>query len=191
MKCKWGCSESIPYGFLPPPSDCAVEFMELFIVIQLSLFEFYSQQLSNLPSFLLCIFQRERHGAQFTSNELTKDNIEIVKPSNTYVLFPPRLSSCTTLSFTGAFYRMAPYCEMITKETWFKENVRGLKLWLQISLLLNASVYGGTWPVIYLLCSFFVLPTSLENKGFAQGYHRIQITVEWINVSYHNHRRFG
>lgn len=100
-----------------PPSDCAVEFMELFIVIQLSLFEFYSQQLSNLRSFLLCIFQRERRGAQFTFNELTKDNIEIVKPSNTYVYFPPRLSSCKILSFTGAFDRMAPYCEMITKET--------------------------------------------------------------------------
>lgn len=139
-----------------PPSDCTVEFMELFIVIQLSSFEFYSRQLSNLRSFLLCIFQQERHGAQFTSNELTKGNIEIVKPSNTYVYFPPRLSSCQILSFTGASYRMASYCEMITKETWFKENVQGLKLWLQISLLLNASVYSGTWTVIYLLCSFFV-----------------------------------
>lgn len=148
-------TESIPYGFFPP-SDCAVEFMELFIVIQLSLFEFYSQQLSNLRSFLLCIFQRERHGAQFTSNELTKDNTEIVKPSNTYVYFPPRLSSCKILSFTGTFYRMASYCEMITKETWFKEHIYGLKLSLQISLQLNATVYSGTWPVIYLLCSFFV-----------------------------------
>lgn len=91
--------------------------MELFIVIQLSLFEFYSQQLSNLRSFPLCIFQPERQGAQFTSNELTKDNVEIVKPSNTYVYFPPRLSPCKSLSFTGAFYRMAPYYEMITNET--------------------------------------------------------------------------
>lgn len=91
--------------------------MELFIVIQLSLFEFYSQQLSNLCSFLLCIIQRERHGAQFTSNELTKDNIEIVKPRNTYVYFPPRLFSCKIPSFTGTFYRMASYCEIITKET--------------------------------------------------------------------------